>query len=72
MINLTVQSDLQKAIASCEAAKGSYSMMAQSTEDQTAKQMFNQMKSDIDRHLQLLNSRMDYLNENNQLNSKQQ
>jgi rubrerythrin len=63
---------MQKAIASCEAAKGSYSMMAQSTEDQTAKQMFNQMKSDIDRHLQLLNSRLDYLTDNNQLNSKQQ
>lgn len=69
---MTVQSDIQKAIASCEAAKGSYSMMSQSTEDQTAKQMFNQMKSDIDRHLQLLSSRLDYLTDNNQLNSKQQ
>lgn len=63
---------MQKAIASCEAAKGSYSMMAESTQDQTAKQMFNQMKSDIDRHLQLLNSRLEYLTDNNQLNSKQQ
>ncbi len=69
---MTVQSDLQKAIASCESAKGSYSMMAQSTEDTTAKQVYNQMKSDIDVHLQFLNSRLSYLNENNQLNSKQQ
>lgn len=71
VINLTVQSDLQKAIASCEAAQGSYCMMAQSTEDQQAKQMFNGMKSDIDKHLQYLNSRLDYLNENNQLNEQQ-
>lgn len=68
MISLTVQSDLQKAIASCEAAKGGYSMMAQSTEDPQAKQMFNSMKSDIDKHLQFLNDRVDYLNQNNQLN----
>jgi rubrerythrin len=47
-------------------------MMAQSTEDQTAKQMVNQMKSDIEGHLQLLNSRLNYLSDNNQLNSKQQ
>jgi len=69
---LTVQKDLQKAIASCEAAKGSYAMMAQSTEDQTAKQMFNQMKTDMDRHLQWLNGRLEYLEEFNQLNTKQQ
>ncbi|MBB6216062.1 rubrerythrin [Anaerosolibacter carboniphilus] len=68
---MTVQSDLQKAIASCEAAKGSYSMMAESTEDQQAKQMFNGMKSDIDRHLQFLNDRLDYLSQNNQLNKQQ-
>jgi rubrerythrin len=66
--NLTVQSDLQKAIASCEAAKGSYAMMAQSTEDQQAQQMFNNMKSDIERHLQFLTNRLNYLDDNNELN----
>lgn len=68
---MTVQSDLQKAIASCESAKGSYSMMAQSTEDQPSKQMFNSMKSDMDRHLQWLNNRLNYLNDNNELNKPQ-
>lgn len=68
---MTVQSDLQKAIASCEASRGSYSMMAQSTEDQQAKQMYNIMKSDIDRHLQYLNDRLNYLNQNNNLNQSQ-
>lgn len=66
---MTVQSDIQKAIASCEAAKGSYAMMAQSTEDTQAKQMYTIMKADIDRHLQYLNGRMTYLNDGNQLNN---
>lgn len=66
---MTVQSDLQKAIASCEAAKGSYSLMSEATEDQQAKQMFDQMSSEVDRHIQYLNDRLNYLNENNPLNS---
>jgi len=66
---MTVQSDIQKAIASCESAKGTYSMMAQSTEDMQAKQMYNVMKADIDRHLQYLNGRLGFLNDGNQLNN---
>ncbi|HHV39241.1 MAG TPA: DUF1657 domain-containing protein [Tepidimicrobium sp.] len=66
---MTVQSDLQQAIASCEAAKGSYAMMAQATEDQQAKQMFEQMASEVDNHIQYLSDRLNYLNENNPLNS---
>ncbi len=72
MIILTVQSDLQKAIASCEAAKGSYAMMAQATEDQQTKQTYNVMKTDIERHIQFLNSRLGFLNSNNIINQKQQ
>ncbi|MBZ2174996.1 DUF1657 domain-containing protein [Schnuerera sp. xch1] len=67
---MTVKSDLEKAIASSEAAKGSYSMMAQSTEDEQVKQTFEQMSSDIDRHLQYLNGRLNFLNENNELNQQ--
>lgn len=66
---MTVQSDIQKAIASCEAAKGSYAMMSQSTEDTQAKQMYTIMKADIDRHLQYLNGRLTFLNDGNQLNN---
>lgn len=69
---LTVQSDLKKAIASCEAAKGSYATMAESTEDQLAKDMYNGMKSDLDRHLQALYGRLEYLDQNNPLNQQQQ
>lgn len=67
---MTVKSDLQSAIAACESTKGSFSMMAQSTEDQQVKQTFEQMSSDIDRHLQFLNGRLQFLNENNQLNQQ--
>lgn len=70
--SVTVQSDFQKAIASAEAAKGSYAMFEQSTQDQSAKAMFKEMKADMDRHIQMLNSRLSYLNSNNQLNQQQQ
>ena len=66
---MTVQSDLKKAIASCEAAKGSYSLMAEATEDQQTQQMFEQMSSEVDRHIDYLNDRLNFLNENNPLNS---
>ncbi|MDR7855977.1 DUF1657 domain-containing protein [Tissierella sp.] len=68
---MTVQSDLQQAIASCEAMKGSYSMMAQATEDNQAKNMFNRMGTEVESHLQFLNTRLDYLNQNNTLNQQQ-
>lgn len=48
---MTVQSDLQKAIAACEAAKRTYKVMAQSTEDQSAKQMYNEMSTDLEKHI---------------------
>lgn len=64
---MTVQKDLEKAIAYCEGLKGSYAIMADSTEDQQAKQMFKTMKSDMDKHLQFLGGRMEYLVSNNEL-----
>ncbi len=67
---MTVKSDLQKAIASSESSRGTYAMMAQSTEDPQAKQMYNIMKADMDRHLQYLNDRLSYLTQNNNLNQQ--
>lgn len=37
---MTVQSDLQKAVASAESLKGSYATFATSTQDKAAKKMF--------------------------------
>ncbi|SNS95670.1 Protein of unknown function [Anaerovirgula multivorans] len=65
---MTVQSDLEKVIAYCEAVKGNYAIMAQSTEEQQAKDMFNSMKTDIEKHMEFLNKRLEYLTENNELN----
>ncbi len=67
MTLLTVQSDLEKVIAYCEAVKGSYAVMAHSTEDQQAKDMFNSMKADIDKHMAFLSGRLEYLSLNNEL-----
>jgi len=44
---MTVQSDLKTAIAACESAKGNYDTFAQSTEDEAAKTMFQQMSQDM-------------------------
>ena len=67
---MTVKSDLQQAIAACESAKGSYSMMSQATDDQQAKQKYEQMTSEVDSHLEYLNDRLSYLSQNNTLNQQ--
>ena len=55
---MTVQKDLQKAVAAAQSAKGTYASFVESTDDQTAKQMFTQMSQDMDRHIGQLNSRL--------------
>jgi len=67
---MTVQSDLQKAVAAAESAKGTYATFGQSTDDQTAKQMFTQMERDMDQHICQLNSRLGVIAQN-QLNNQQ-
>jgi len=61
---MTVQKDLQKAVAAAESAKGTYSAFSQSTDDQTAKQMFTQMSQDMDQHISQLNNRLDVTAQN--------
>lgn len=65
---MTVKNDLEKALAAAESAKGTYSTFSQSTDDQTAKQMFTQMSQDMDQHISQLNSRLG-VTAQNQLNS---
>ncbi|AIF51804.1 DUF1657 domain-containing protein [Pelosinus sp. UFO1] len=67
---MTVQKDLQKAVAAAESAKGTYATFGQSTDDQTAKQMFTQMAQDMDHHISQLNSRLNVTAEN-QLNNQE-
>jgi hypothetical protein len=45
-------------------------MFAQSTQDQSAKQMFEDMSEDMLRHVGLLNSRLNYVTQNNNLNQQ--
>lgn len=68
---MTVQQDMQKAVASAESAQGNYLTFASSTQDQSAKQMFQSMADDMQRHIDQLKSRLHYLNENNPLNQQQ-
>jgi Protein of unknown function (DUF1657). len=69
---MTVQQDLQKAVAAAQSALGTYATFSESTEDQNAKQMFKEMSGDMHRHIAMLNSRIGYLAENNSLNQKTQ
>ena len=67
---MTVKSDVKKSIAACEALRGSYILAAETTEDQLAKKMYNEMKADLEKHLIYLANRLDYINLNNELNKK--
>ena len=67
---MTVQQDMQKAVATAESAQGSYLTFATATQDQTAKQMFQSMAKDMQQHIDQLKGRLQYLSENNQLNQQ--
>ncbi len=69
---MTVQSDLQKAVASAQSLMGSYAMFAQSTQDQAAKKMFQELAQDMQRHIDSLNSRLSYVEKNNPMYQQQQ
>lgn len=65
---MTVKSDLEKAKAAAEAAQGTYETFATSTNDPTAKQMFQQMAQDMERHVSNIETRLGSTAEN-QLNN---
>lgn len=69
---MTVQQDMQKAVAAAQSALGTYSSFSQSTQDQSAKQMFDEMSQDMQKHVAMLNSRLSYLNQNNGMNKQTQ
>lgn len=69
---MTVKQDMQSAIAAAESAQGNYLTFADSTQDQGSKQMFNTMASDMQRHIEQLKGRFNYLQDHNQLNQQKQ
>lgn len=69
---MTVKSDLEKAVAAAQSALGTYAQFASSTDDPAAKQMFQQMQQDMQRHVTMLNNRLNYVNANNKLNQQSQ
>lgn len=69
---MTVQQDLQKAAAAAKSALGTYESFALSTLDQSAQQMFQDMSSDMQRHVAQLNGRLHYIESNNGLNTPSQ
>lgn len=56
--HMTVQKDLEKALAAAESAKGTYATFAASTDDQKAQQMFTQMSQDMKQHISTIEDRL--------------
>jgi bacterioferritin (cytochrome b1) len=65
---VTVQQDLEKAVAAAEAAQGSYMVFSQSTQDPTTKAMYETMATDVTRHVDQLKGRLKYIGTANPLN----
>ncbi len=65
---MTVQADLAKAVAAAQSALGTYESFSASTLDETAKQMFKDMSSDMERHVGQLRGRLNYVTQNNTMN----
>lgn len=69
---MTAINDIRKSIASAEAAKEAYALAAEATDDPIVKQKYEEMKTDMDKHLMYLNNRLNYLMNNNNLNMTNQ
>ena len=67
---MTVQSDLQKAVAAAPSALGTYSTFSLSTQDQSAKAMFEELSKDAQRHVTMLNNRLAYVEQGNPMNQQ--
>lgn len=65
---MTVHNDIERALAMAEAAKGNYLLFAIDSEDDKAEQVFKEMAEDMERHVKILESRLDYLSQHNPLN----
>ena len=65
---MTVQADMEKAVAAAQSALGTYESFSVSTLDETAKQMFKEMSSDMERHVAQLRGRLNYVTQNNDMN----
>ena len=68
---MTVVREIEKAIAMAEASKGNYLLFASDSEDQQATRVFRDMAQDMERHVQILESRKEYLTKHNTLNAAQ-
>jgi hypothetical protein len=65
---VTVQQDLEKAVAAAESSQGCYMVFSQSTQDPSAKAMFETMATDVTRHVNQLKGRLKYIGTANPLN----
>jgi hypothetical protein len=68
---MTVLSDIKKTIAQAQSLMGQYMLFSESTEDPSVKSMFTKMKEDMEAHIDSLNLRATFIENNNQLYAKE-
>ena len=69
---MTVQSDLEKAVATAKAQMGAYAQFETSVQDPAGKKMYNEMAQDMQRHIDALTTRLSYLEKNNPMYQQNQ
>lgn len=69
---MTVQSDLEKAVADAKAQMGIYAQFEAVVKEPEAKKMFNEMAQDMKRHVESLTTRLSYLEKNNPMYQQNQ
>lgn len=67
---MTVQLDLERAVAAVKMQLGLYAKFESDTQDQDVRKMFNEMAQDAKRHLDSLTTRLSYLEKNNMFFSR--
>lgn len=58
---MTVQREIERAKAIAEAARGNYLLFSEQTEEKKARAVYREMAEDMERHTRILESRLEYL-----------
>lgn len=66
---MNAQDDLRKAIADAQSALNTFKGYSHSNIDNGAKQIFKELATDMQRHVDLLTGRLSYINQGNNIDN---
>lgn len=64
---MNAQEDLRKAVAAAQSALDTFKGYSHSNLDNGAKQIFKELTTDMERHVDLLAGRLTYINQDNNM-----